>query len=145
MSKITETMTAEHRQCDASFAQAEECVAADDWDQGGALYTAFMNETEHHFRKEEEVLFPQFEQLMGHAMGPTQVMKAEHAQMRQLFQDMQAAVDERDKDRYLGLSETLMILMQQHNMKEEQILYRMADQALAANADNILQMIDNVE
>jgi hemerythrin-like domain-containing protein len=89
-------------------------------------------------------LFPKFEQATGSAMGPTQVMKAEHAQMRQLFKDMQSAVDDQDKDRYLGLSETLMIVMQQHNMKEEQILYRMADQAFGDIADEILHSMDGI-
>ena len=55
-------------------------------------------------------------------MGPTRMMRMEHEQMRQLFSELAEALENRDKDGYLGLSETLMILMQQHNMKEEQVL-----------------------
>jgi len=34
-----------------------------------------------------------------------------------------------------------MILMQQHNMKEEQMLYTMAQQHLSAEADRIVDMM----
>ncbi|HJP36976.1 MAG TPA: hypothetical protein QF901_13425 [Gammaproteobacteria bacterium] len=45
---------------------------------------------------------------------------------------MANAVDKKDVDDYLGFSETLLIIMQQHNVKEEQVLYPMADQALGS-------------
>lgn len=144
MSEISNVMTADHRHCDQAFAQAEESIAAGDWEKGSVLFSTFIDSTELHFRKEEEVLFPKFEQATGMAMGPTQVMKAEHAQMRQLFKDMQIAVERHDKESYLGLSETLMIIMQQHNMKEEQILYRMADQSFANESADILASMDAV-
>ncbi|OOZ36881.1 hemerythrin domain-containing protein [Solemya velesiana gill symbiont] len=44
----------------------------------------------------------------------------------------------------MGLSETLMMIMQQHNMKEEQMLYRMADQVLAADAEAVIQQMNEV-
>ena len=43
-----------------------------------------------------------------------------------------------DRDGYLGLSETLMVLTQQHNMKEEQMLYHMMDQTFGAEATALL-------
>ena len=45
---------------------------------------------------------------------------------------MANAVDKKDVDDYLGFSETLLIIMQQHNVKEEQVLYPMADQVLGS-------------
>lgn len=67
------------------------------------------------------------------------MMRMEHAQMRQLMADMEAAVAHEDDERYLGLSETMMMVMQQHNMKEEQMLYPMTDQVFAADAEATLQ------
>ncbi len=75
-------------------------------------------------------------------MGPTQVMRSEHEQMRELFQAMADAVTARDRDNYLGESETLLMMMQQHNLKEEQILYPMADQALAGELDELFRRMD---
>lgn len=145
MSNITETMSTDHRRCDDLFASAEELIANGDWEQGVAGFMAFHQAMEHHFQMEEEVLFPAFEQQTGQTMGPTQIMKMEHTQMRQLFSDMSDAVEQQDKDCYLGLAETLMMIIQQHNMKEEQMLYQMADQVLAPQVENVLRKMQDVK
>ncbi len=142
MSNITDTMSADHRRCDELFANAESLVAKGDWAESEVQFNTFHQATERHFSMEEEVLFPAFEQATGMTMGPTQVMRSEHVQMRQLFSEMQDALSRQDGDRYLGLSDTLMVLMQQHNMKEEQMLYRMADQALA---DSVSEVLDRMQ
>ncbi|MCW8906386.1 MAG: hemerythrin domain-containing protein [Sedimenticola sp.] len=139
MTTITETMARDHRHCDELFAEAEELIAQGDWEQGREKFEAFRNTTENHFSMEEGVLFPGFEQRTGQSMGPTQVMRMEHVQMRQLMADMEDAVAHEDDERYLGLSETMMMVMQQHNMKEEQMLYPMADQAYATDAESALK------
>ncbi|NEW60207.1 hemerythrin domain-containing protein, partial [Sulfurovum sp. bin170] len=43
---------------------------------------------------------------------------------------MAEAVENRDTDAYLSLAESMMILLQQHNMKEEQMLYAMCDRVI---------------
>ena len=43
---------------------------------------------------------------------------------------MAHALDDKDKDAFLSLAESMMILLQQHNMKEEQMLYAMCDAVL---------------
>jgi iron-sulfur cluster repair protein YtfE (RIC family) len=55
---------------------------------------------------------------------------------------MEQALAKRDADAYLGLAETMLMLLRQHNMKEEQMLYPMADQALA---DSASAMVRNME
>jgi iron-sulfur cluster repair protein YtfE (RIC family) len=52
---------------------------------------------------------------------------------------MNEALAARDRDQFLGLGETLMMLTQQHNMKEENILYPIMDQCIADEADKLLQ------
>ncbi|HXK56747.1 MAG: hemerythrin domain-containing protein [Gammaproteobacteria bacterium] len=141
MSTIATAMTADHRRCDEIFSRAEELVSSGDWTSGEAEFTAFREAMLSHFSMEEERLFPAFEQHLGHAMGPTQVMRMEHMQMRQLFTEMEQAVGIRDDARYLGLSETLMMIMQQHNMKEEQMLYPMMDRTLGQAGGEIAQQI----
>jgi hemerythrin-like domain-containing protein len=92
-----------------------------------------------HFAREEQVLFPAFEAATGMTSGPTAVMRMEHRQIEQLMASLQAALDRRDREEYLGVSETLLMLMQQHNAKEENILYPMADRSLAAAGDRVLE------
>lgn len=140
MSNIRESFTTDHRRCDDIFAKAEEAIGKGDWETGEPLAKEFLDAMEHHFSTEEEVLFPMFEERMG-PMGPTQVMRMEHGQMRELFKEMAASVEARDTNAYMGQSETLLMLMQQHNAKEEQILYPMTDQALADSADQIVEKL----
>jgi DUF438 domain-containing protein len=122
-----------HKHCDEIFASAEEACADGNWDAGGKAFALLLNQLETHFTSEEEVLFPAFEAATGMTSGPTEVMRGEHRQMRDLLAQMQGALAVRDSDTFGGAAETLLILMQQHNMKEENILYPMCDNALGAS------------
>ncbi|MHB8759820.1 MAG: hemerythrin domain-containing protein, partial [Thiobacillus sp.] len=80
----------------------------------------------------------------GMAAGPTQVMRSEHVQMRGLMTDMANAVAASNRDGYLGLSETLNMLMQQHNLKEENMLYPMSDQVLGSERDGLIRTMEGM-
>lgn len=144
MSSIAETMARDHQGCDEVFANAEQAAADQDWPALEKQYGIFLNSMKRHFAMEEEVLFPAFEHETGTTSGPTEMMRHEHQEMRGLFDQMQAAIAAGDADEYLGLSETLLVMMQQHNRKEEEILYRMMDQALASEAASLLARFDEV-
>ena len=131
-------MSAHHRRCDGLFAEAEATISGGGWDGAGTEFEDFRKETEKHFSLEEDVLFPHFETATGQTTGPTQMMRMEHAQMRQLFDQIETAIQARDKNQALGLAETLMMIMQQHNMKEERILYPMIDQVAGDRAGELL-------
>lgn len=144
MDTISSYMTGDHHRCDELFAQAEAAAANKDWAAIAADLAMFLDSMHQHFKMEEEVLFPAFEERTGMSMGPTQVMRMEHVQMRELFDAMADAVKRQDLDEFLGQAETLLVMMQQHNMKEEQILYRMADQALSDEMDAVLEKMRSV-
>ena len=137
MSNIKEFMSQDHERCDEIFAQMEEAVGNKS-DEALVKFEEFQDALTNHFKMEEMVLFPQFEQASGMTQGPTQVMVMEHEQMRELISKMLKAVESNDNDKFFGLSETLMILMQQHNMKEVQMLYTMIQQHLGDDADHIM-------
>lgn len=140
MTSIQEFMTQDHRHCDDSYAATEEQVAAGQWGNAAGCWQAFRNALDIHLRREEEVLFPAFEAKTGMSQGPTAVMRTEHEQMRSIVAQMDAALVERDAESFLGLAETLMILTQQHNMKEEQVLYPMSDEVLG-DADGLISRL----
>ena len=139
MTSIPEFMTTKHRECDELFTEAEAAAAKADWSLALTKWQLFTSELTQHFSQEEDVLFPKFEQATGMTAGPTQVMRMEHQQMRALVQDLDNALAAQDKDEYLGLSETLMVMMQQHNMKEEMMLYPMMAQNIADGEQVIAQ------
>lgn len=134
MTTIADLLSHHHSACDEAFAQAETAVEEAGWTLAGCAFQRFVTLIEQHFSAEETLLFPAFEQATGMAGGPTSVMRMEHEQMRGLFAEMQAAVCGQRGDDFLGDAQTLLILMQQHNMKEENILYPMCDQVLAAQS-----------
>ncbi len=142
--QISEFMTGEHRACDVEFADVEKSVNKDDYAAAQNSFENFMLDTLKHFQKEEEVLFPAFEAASGNTMGPTQVMRMEHDQVRGLFDKMKVTLDEKNRDEFFSVADTLMILLQQHNMKEEQMLYTMCDRFLGAQADEIVEKMQAV-
>jgi len=129
----------DHRHCDDLYTDAEEAVSTKDWDTAKQKTEAFIQAMELHFTLEEDILFPTFEQVTGHTAGPTVVMRIEHQQMRGLFKDMQQALEAQASSDFLGLGETLLMLIQQHNFKEEQILYTMSDRALGDQRQEVVQ------
>ncbi len=135
MSSIPEYMTGKHRECDDVFTEAESAVAAQNWSEAKSKWQLFANELALHLEAEETLLFPQFEQATGMTSGPTYVMRSEHEQMRALVVELERALSSENKDEFLGLSETLMVLMQQHNMKEEMMLYPMTQQRIPHAAE----------
>jgi hemerythrin-like domain-containing protein len=130
MNSIPQYLTSKHRECDQLFIEAESAVAKSNWQQAELALSTFVKELEIHFNAEENLLFPKFEQATGMTSGPTVVMRGEHKQMRNLIESLQLALSKQLKDDFLGLSETLLILMQQHNMKEEMMLYPMSQQQI---------------
>jgi len=143
MSTIKEYLSQDHSRCDELFANMEDAVA-DSIDSSKSAYEAFAEATQRHFQMEERVMFLEFETKTGMTQGPTEMMRQEHTQMRALLDEMAKAIESKNSDKFFGNSETLMILMQQHNMKEEQMLYTMAQQHLSAESDRIVDMMDSM-
>lgn len=127
----THPLPAHHKHCDDLFADTEMAVREHRWQDGKDTFCRFQTEMLAHFATEEEVLFPAFEAATAMTGGPTHMMRFEHAQMRALLAEMATTVATGDAEGFSGAAETLLVLMQQHNMKEENILYPMCDRALA--------------
>lgn len=146
MITISGYLTGEHKECDTYFSDMEQAVAKENWEEAAKQYKFFREDTEGHFQKEEKVLFPTLDDTMGfHGGGPTQMMRMEHQQMRQGIAQMEDAINKKDREHFLGVSETFNMLIQQHNMKEEQILYNMGDQHLSEKADHLVDLMEHLE
>lgn len=143
MSNIKEFLTNDHRECDETFAQMEDAVANNS-DDALLKFEKFYDDLNNHFSMEEIVLFQALVQVSDIANNPAKLMEMEHEQMRELLSKMRNALEQKDKDKFFSASETLMILMQQHNMKEEQILYNLAQQHLEDDAEHIISRMRSV-
>lgn len=138
MQTIAVFMSADHHACDEEFAIAEQAALDNNWSKAETLFNKFRAALASHFRMEEDKLFPTLVSAGGPA-GPVQVMRMEHAQMNTLIEQMAGALAQQDAQRYGGLSETLLIVMQQHNLKEEQMLYPIADHFLATHREALIE------
>ena len=133
---------ADHTACDADWADTEAAVA-----QGAAAASAawqhFDGALRNHLAMEEEVLFPAFEARTGMTQGPTTVMRMEHTQMRGLLDQMATLARSGAWQDLLDQGDTLLMIIGQHNAKEEGMLYPMAQDYLAAEwpalRDRLLQ------
>jgi DUF438 domain-containing protein len=125
--------TADHRRCDELWARLEAAADGDEAAVPGA-FAEFDAAMRLHLDLEEQVLFPAFEEATGMRGGPTQVMRMEHAQMRALLDRMAQAAASGDAEAVVDRGDTLMMLIQQHNLKEEGMLYPMTERALGGPA-----------
>jgi len=138
---IREFMSQDHKDCDLLFAKAENAASTGDWETASQAFNEFTGAMDRHLGLEEQGLFPAFEEATGMVSGPTEMMRMEHEQMRAQFAEMREALEKKQADDFLGEAETLLILMQQHNIKEEQILYSMMDQHLSEDASHWQQKL----
>ena len=143
--RVAAYLEREHERCDRLFAQAQRQAEAGSWAEAAASFAAFRQVLERHFAMEEAVLFAAIESARGGPIGPTQQMRLEHLDMCDLAHQTAAATARRDAQTFAGVAETLWITMQQHKLKEERVLYPMAEQILGADAARVLADMQRVE
>lgn len=145
MATLTEYLSHHHQACDALFADAENAAVAGHWDACLADAQAFVAAVAAHFDAEEEQVFPRCEAANPAASGPVAVMRGEHAMMRELLAELLGAAEARDEAAFRDAGDTLVILMQQHNLKEERILYPLCDRGIPgapALADQLRETLE---
>ncbi|MDH3382112.1 MAG: hemerythrin domain-containing protein [Flavobacteriaceae bacterium] len=125
-------MDLDHKRCDRLYAAGESLIFDNKKEEGVERIKEFIVGMLRHFLIEESLLFPAFEENTGMVQGPTSMMRMEHEQMTGLLAQMAAAANDNEYDSITGVGETLVVLMQQHNVKEEGMLYPMMDQHLAS-------------
>lgn len=135
-------LTEDHKRCDDLFAEAEQAALAGNVRRAASLFVLYRTGMLRHLRMEEDVLFPALDARMGfHGQGPTAVMREEHTQIRSMLTQMGESLAAEDAGGFADACETVLILMEQHNMKEEEVLYPMMDGVLGADADDLLQQL----
>jgi iron-sulfur cluster repair protein YtfE (RIC family) len=141
MGEIASAMAGHHAECDGLFAAALTQASRRSWDDAATDFEHFHREMEVHMGGEEAVLFPAFESATGMQAGPTAVMRREHERMRMLLTQIELALAAHDAERADGYMSTLLILMKQHNLKEENVLYAMLDEALHHHAGELIAQL----
>ena len=132
----------DHRDCDARWADVEELLDTQDVDAARPAWQKFDKGMRRHIAMEEEVVFPAFEAAARMSGGePTAVMRMEHKQMLGLLEQIAAAMEAGDAEQAMDTGDTLLMLIQQHNIKEEGMLYPMAENLLAGNWAKLAKLL----
>lgn len=123
-------LAAQHRELDQLMEDADNACGTP---QGAATFARFREAMEHHLEIEERVLFPEFAQRAGPG-GPLVVMRQEHDAIRNLLASGQ---DGRGGECH-ALFDTMTVLVSQHHLKEENVLYPLSDTLLQDRVDGLL-------
>ncbi len=124
---------AQHRELDQLMEDADNACGTP---RGAATFARFREAMAHHLEIEERVLFPEFAQRAGPG-GPLVVMRQEHDAIRNLLASGQ---DGRGAE-CRALFDTLTVLVSQHHLKEENVLYPMSDAWLQDRAEDLLAIM----
>ena len=95
-----------------------------------------------HIYLEEEILFPLLHQAEPGLAAPVAVMLHEHAEIWALLDTLEGDQDEESGP---ALCRQLIVRLQHHNLKEEQVLYPRADALPASAADRLRAFIRSGE
>ena len=124
----------DHRDCDARWADVEELLDTQDIDTARPAWQKYESSMRRHLAMEEDILFPAFDEISGMGGGgPVAMMKMEHQQMLGLLEQIDEAIESGDAQEAMDIGDTLLMLIQQPNVKEEGMLYPMAQNMLAGH------------
>ena len=139
--KATELLSDEHRVIERVLAVVEKLTATpverrlDSWKKALDFFRHFADRC-HHF-KEEQVLFPAMEERgIPRDGGPIGMMLMEHEEGRGYVRSMLAAItlaetkNEAAKDTLLENARAYLRLLREHIQKEDEILFRIADDVI---------------
>jgi hemerythrin-like domain-containing protein len=146
--KPTQILSDEHRVIERVLGAVEKLAkgpvgALGPWKKALDFIRHFADEC-HHF-KEEKVLFPALEEHgIPRDGGPVGMMLMEHEEGRSYVRAMAAAIslieakNEAAKENLLTSAQAYCRLLREHIQKEDEILFRMADEVISAEEQKIL-------
>jgi len=132
---LSSFLAAQHRELDHVLEAADNACRTP---QALSAVVRLQETMEHHLGIEERFLFPAFEERAGSG-GPLVVMRDEHHAIRDLCQQARAALGAEDHKGCARILDTLTVLVQQHHLKEENVLYPMSDHLLLDRADDLVR------
>lgn len=120
-------MGKDHDRLDLIFLQFSKLKKAD-FSKSKSLFQEFNQGIQRHILWEEKILFPLFEEKTGmKGIGPTEVMRMEHSQIKFFLEKISTALSQNTVQDIDGLESGLLDVLKPHNEKEENVLYPAID------------------
>ncbi|MFX3623426.1 MAG: hemerythrin domain-containing protein [Ectobacillus sp.] len=113
---------------------------------------AFLAVLDPHSKREEDILFEMMVQYIGREMGPIAVMEYEHDQAKanismflEQTKELQTDISKETAAQLAAYISNAYSILTDHFMKEEQVLFPMAEQMLSVNEkEELLQKINEI-
>ena len=136
---VNEALSWDHDRLDDLESRAFKARERGDFTQAKAIYSVFAFGLKRHIRFEEELLFPEFETRAGISAeaGPTAVMRDEHREILDCLDRIEKGIGDGSTP-LESLRHTLHLVLGNHNLKEENIVYPLTDRALGKNDADVL-------
>jgi regulator of cell morphogenesis and NO signaling len=144
MDSITKHFGADHDRLDALFTEYQS-LKRKDHPAAKEKFKSFLQGLTRHIVWEEDVLFPIFEKRTGmRDSGPTAVMRLEHREIKGHLDAIHEKVRVADPETDAS-EKALLRVLQDHNMKEEHILYPAIDNGLdRSGLDSVQKAMDAI-
>ena len=138
METICDCLAYDHRRCDDLFSQIEVSITRKEWGQAEEKFQQFEHALKQHLEMEETVLFPAFKEAMQNPTVPLAMLQLEHQHIRMMIGRLYESLCRCDAVDFMIHTETFTILMQEHSIKEEDMLYPLLDRTLSGNTSEIV-------
>ena len=146
MGTLCDYLLYDHKRCDALFAQVESSVATKEWTRAEECFETFGASLARHIQMEECVLFPAFEKMVRGSGMPIAMLRLEHQRIHAVVDRIRDSLYRCDPVDFMLHCETFALLMQQHSVKEEDMLYPLLERMLAGRSGEIVtKMREKVE
>lgn len=137
MVKVTEILSREHQVVLKKLDAFEKALENFDVEGIRATITFFDERLILHRRKEEELLFPALGRYIGTEAGPIACMLHEHEDEKQKIESIRRALEHGTgpdvRHQIVMDGRYILNLLRNHIVKEDQILFPMAEQTLSEN------------
>ncbi|MCL4384590.1 hemerythrin domain-containing protein [Patescibacteria group bacterium] len=126
---ILDYMSKDHDRLDKIYQEFQK-VREKDKEEARDLFHEFKTGLQRHIIWEEDILFPLFEEKTeAKENGPTEVMRQEHREIKEVLEKIHDEV--RQGTGGQKLDKELYGILEEHNRKEEMILYPWIDRAIS--------------
>lgn len=133
---LRERLLSDHRRLEKLFEQLRDAFDANAREDTQTLWTELETGLEKHFEAEEKYLFPKFQRLDA---TETKALLEEHALIRQRLAELGAGVDL--KLVRADVAKGFLDAIRAHAQREDTILYRWAQEAMAKEAGTIVDLL----
>lgn len=138
MKTICEYLAEEHLRCDRLFARVETCIASRDWAKAAEQFRNFEDALGRHILMEEGILFPAFANAVSNASAPIGMLRTEHQRLKAIMERLADSIQCESVRDFTLHADSYVLLIQQHNMKEEEMLYPFLDRVLADSRGRVV-------